>query len=117
MAHDVQGAQPQPGATSVYAGAAQGAACDLGHGSFGGGVGWRWPECKSWTVAGATPAAAAIAPVTAPFMLEAAYLGRMLLVGNASGDWQHPVATNSLWLGSLAIAGFSSGYYFPAHPE
>jgi NADPH:quinone reductase len=27
------------------------------------------------------------------------------------------VATNSLWLGSLAIAGFSSGYYFPAHPE
>jgi NADPH2:quinone reductase len=43
-------------------------------------------------------------------------LGRMLLVGNASGDWQHTVATNSLWLGSLAIAGFSSGYYFPAHP-
>ena len=36
-------------------------------------------------------------------------LGRMLLVGNASGDWQHTVATNSLWLGSLAIAGFSSG--------
>lgn len=30
-------------------------------------------------------------------------LGRMLLVGNASGDWQHTVATNSL---SLAIAGF-----------
>ena len=50
-------------------------------------------------------------------MLEAAHLGRMLLVGNASGDWQHTVATNSLWLGSLAIAGFSSGYYFPAHPE
>jgi len=43
-------------------------------------------------------------------------LGRMLLVGNASGDWQHTVATNDLWLGSLAIAGFSSGYYFPAHP-
>jgi NADPH:quinone reductase len=48
-------------------------------------------------------------PVMAP-------LGRMLLVGNASGDWQHTVATNDLWLGSLAIAGFSSGYYFPAHP-
>jgi len=31
----------------------------------------------------------------------------MLLAGNASGDWQHTVATNSLWLGSLAIAGFS----------
>jgi NADPH:quinone reductase len=44
-------------------------------------------------------------------------LGRMLPVGNASGDWQHTVATNSLWFGSLAIAGFSSGYYFPAHPE
>jgi NADPH:quinone reductase len=37
-------------------------------------------------------------------------LGRMLLVGNASGDWQHTVATDSLRLGSLAIAGFSSGY-------
>jgi NADPH2:quinone reductase len=44
-------------------------------------------------------------------------LGRMLLVGNASGDWQHTVATNSLWLGSLTMAGFSSGYYFPAHPQ
>ena len=42
--------------------------------------------------------------------------GRMLLVGNASGDWQHTVATNDLWLGSLAMAGFSSGYCFPAHP-
>jgi NADPH2:quinone reductase len=38
-------------------------------------------------------------------------------VGNASGDWQHTVATNDLWLGSLAMAGFSSGYYFPAHPR
>jgi NADPH2:quinone reductase len=44
-------------------------------------------------------------------------LGRMLLVGNASGDWQRSVATNDLWLGSLAIAGFNAGYYFPAHPE
>jgi NADPH2:quinone reductase len=44
-------------------------------------------------------------------------LGRMLLAGNASGDWQHSVVTNSLWLGSLTMAGFSSGYYFPAHPE
>ena len=43
-------------------------------------------------------------------------LGRMLLVGNASGDWQHIVATNDLWFRSLAIAGFSAGYYFPAHP-
>jgi NADPH:quinone reductase len=44
-------------------------------------------------------------------------LGRMLLVGNASGDWEHTVATNALWFGSLAIAGFNAGYYFPAHPE
>lgn len=44
-------------------------------------------------------------------------LGRMLLVGNASGDWQHAVATNDLWFGSLAMAGFNAGYYFPAHPE
>jgi NADPH2:quinone reductase len=45
-----------------------------------------------------------------------ASLGRMLLVGNAGGDWQQTVATNDLWLGSLAMAGLSSGYYFPAHP-
>jgi hypothetical protein len=38
--------------------------------------------------------------------------------------WATPAATgstpwrpNDLWLGSLAIAGFSSGYYFPAHPD
>ena len=34
-------------------------------------------------------------------------LGRMLLVGNASADWQHTVAANDLWFRSLAIAGFS----------
>ena len=44
-------------------------------------------------------------------------LGRMLLVGNASGDWPHTVATNDLWFGSLAVAGVNAGYYFPAHPE
>jgi NADPH2:quinone reductase len=37
----------------------------------------------------------------------------MLLVGNASGDWQHTVATNSLWLGSLAKAGFFLRLLFP----
>ena len=26
------------------------------------------------------------------------------------------MATNDLWFGSLAIAGFNAGYYFPAHP-
>lgn len=44
-------------------------------------------------------------------------LGRMLLVGNASGDWEHTVPTNSLWFGSQAMLGFSIGFYLPAHPE
>ena len=48
--------------------------------------------------------------------LASAFPGVARTLGNASGDWQHTVATDSLWLGSLAIAGFSSGYYFPAHP-
>ena len=48
--------------------------------------------------------------------LASAFPGVARTPGNASGDWQHTVATDSLWLGSLAIAGFSSGYYFPAHP-
>lgn len=43
-------------------------------------------------------------------------LGRMLLVGNASGDWQHSVPTNTLWGRSLALLGFSVGYYLPSHP-
>jgi NADPH2:quinone reductase len=44
-------------------------------------------------------------------------MGRMLLVGNASGDWQHTVGTNALWAGNLALLGFSIGFYLPAHPE
>jgi len=32
-------------------------------------------------------------------------LGRMLLVGNASSDWRHTVATNDLWLGSPTPLG------------
>jgi NADPH2:quinone reductase len=44
-------------------------------------------------------------------------MGRMLLVGNASGDWEHTVQTNALWGGNLAILGFSVGFYLPAHPE
>jgi NADPH:quinone reductase len=44
-------------------------------------------------------------------------MGRMLLVGNASGDWQHTVQTNALWVGNLAVLGFSVGSYLPAHPE
>ena len=44
-------------------------------------------------------------------------MGRMLLVGNASGDWQHSVQTNDLWFGNLALLGFSIGRYLPAHLE
>ncbi|MGH2885875.1 MAG: zinc-binding dehydrogenase [Solirubrobacteraceae bacterium] len=44
-------------------------------------------------------------------------LGRLLAVGNASGDWQHTVETNRLWRSNLAILGFNAGSYVPAHPE
>jgi NADPH:quinone reductase len=44
-------------------------------------------------------------------------MGRMLLVGNGSGDWQHAVDTNALWGGNLALLGFTIGSYLPAHPE
>lgn len=44
-------------------------------------------------------------------------MGRMLLVGNASNDWQHTVQTNTLWGGNLAMLGFAVGTYLPAHPE
>ena len=44
-------------------------------------------------------------------------LGRLLAVGNATGDWQHTVDTNRLWVSNLAILGFSGGSYLPTHPE
>jgi NADPH2:quinone reductase len=44
-------------------------------------------------------------------------MGRMLLVGNGSGDWTHTVPTNDLWAGNLALFGFNIGAYLPAHPE
>jgi NADPH2:quinone reductase len=44
-------------------------------------------------------------------------MGRMLLVGNASGDWQHTVPSNALWGGNFAMLGFAVGFYLPAHPE
>src|SRR5262249_3756340 len=44
-------------------------------------------------------------------------LGRMLLVGNASGDWEHTVSTNALWRDNLGLLGFNIGGYLPAHPE
>ena len=44
-------------------------------------------------------------------------LGRLLVVGNASGDWQHGVETNRLWYANLAILGFNVGFYLPTHLE
>jgi NADPH:quinone reductase len=46
-----------------------------------------------------------------------AQLGRMVVVGNASDDWQHTVATNRLWFSNLAILGFNVGLYLPTHLE
>jgi len=43
--------------------------------------------------------------------------GRLLACGNASGDWGHRVDSNQLWLRSIAVSGFSSGAYLPAHPQ
>jgi NADPH2:quinone reductase len=43
--------------------------------------------------------------------------GRLLAVGNASGDWRHSVETNRLWGDNLAILGFNVGAYLPTNPE
>nr|WP_063817901.1 zinc-binding dehydrogenase [Herbidospora sakaeratensis] len=43
--------------------------------------------------------------------------GRVIVAGNASGDWNHQVDTNRLWLGGVTVAGFNAGAYLPAHPE
>ncbi|GGL13922.1 NADPH:quinone reductase [Sphaerisporangium melleum] len=44
-------------------------------------------------------------------------MGRMLLVGNAGGDWGHTLPSNALWGGNLAVLGFAAGFYLPTHPE
>ncbi|WBB63668.1 zinc-binding dehydrogenase [Streptomyces sp. WMMC500] len=44
-------------------------------------------------------------------------MGRMLLVGNAGGDWEHTVPTNTLWGGNLAVLGYAAGFHLPRHPE
>ncbi|HTI24191.1 MAG TPA: zinc-binding dehydrogenase [Kutzneria sp.] len=44
-------------------------------------------------------------------------LGRLLLVGNASGDWNHRIDSNGIWYGTVSVTGFSAGAYLPAHPE
>jgi NADPH:quinone reductase len=43
--------------------------------------------------------------------------GRLLVTGNASGDWNHQADTNRLWLGGLTVSGFNAGVYIPSHPH
>jgi NADPH:quinone reductase-like Zn-dependent oxidoreductase len=43
--------------------------------------------------------------------------GRLIVVGNAGGDWGHQLDSNRLWLGGLTVSGFNAGIYIPAHPE
>jgi NADPH:quinone reductase len=43
--------------------------------------------------------------------------GRLIAVGNASGDWGHSVDTNRLWIASVAVMGFNAGAYLPTHPH
>ncbi|MYV56930.1 zinc-binding dehydrogenase [Streptomyces sp. SID3212] len=43
--------------------------------------------------------------------------GRLLMVGNASGDWSDLLVGNRLWMGGLTVSGFSAGAYIPAHLE
>ena len=43
--------------------------------------------------------------------------GRLLLVGNASGDWHHQIDSNRIWRGNLAVLGFSVGSFLPGHKD
>ena len=43
--------------------------------------------------------------------------GRLLLVGNASGDWNHQIDSNRIWRGNLAVLGFSAGSFLPGHKD
>ncbi|GLK73616.1 zinc-binding dehydrogenase [Ancylobacter dichloromethanicus] len=42
---------------------------------------------------------------------------RLIVAGNASGDWDHTVKTSNLWLGSMTVAGFNAGAFLPSHPD
>lgn len=44
-------------------------------------------------------------------------MGRLLLVGNASGDWNHQIDSNRIWQGNLAVHGFSAGTFLPSHQD
>jgi NADPH2:quinone reductase len=42
--------------------------------------------------------------------------GRLIVAGNASGEWGHQIDSNRLWFGGLTVTGFIAGSYIPAHP-
>jgi NADPH2:quinone reductase len=42
---------------------------------------------------------------------------RIIVAGNASGDWAHEVRSNDLWLGSMSMSGFNAAAYFATRPE
>lgn len=42
---------------------------------------------------------------------------RLIVAGNASGDWANSAKTNDLWLGSMTVAGFNAGAFLPSHPQ
>ncbi|OPF71168.1 NADPH quinone reductase [Streptomyces antioxidans] len=57
-------------------------------------------------------------PVRAQSLDLLAPSGRLLLVGNASGDWNHGgIDGNRVWYGNFTVTGFNAGGYLPAHPE
>jgi NADPH2:quinone reductase len=35
--------------------------------------------------------------------------GRLLVAGNASGEWEHQIDSNQLWLRSITVSGFNAG--------
>jgi NADPH2:quinone reductase len=42
---------------------------------------------------------------------------RLIVSGNASGDWAHTIPSNEIWGRSIAVAGFNAGAYLPSHPQ
>ncbi|WP_329456352.1 quinone oxidoreductase family protein [Streptomyces sp. NBC_01497] len=42
---------------------------------------------------------------------------RLLVGGNAGGDWDHAFPSNDLWQRSVTVSGFNSAAYLPSHPD
>lgn len=43
--------------------------------------------------------------------------GRLIIAGNASGDWGQSVNTNDIWLANATVLGFNAGAYMSKYPE